>query len=221
MAIALQVHAASVYDLQDEQMWADMINALRPRVRRFVYTTHSAYWHEQEEDIVDDIVQETACRIIERIREIECGKAQPVYALEGFMTVTARNYCTDLEQHDRRLQRLDDSSPIFPVERDRQSPFEIAIERIYQEELFARLAHEVARFPAKRRRALLIDLAKRMHFDTESTPLQQAFLAEGIDLWAYRQPRPGDSTERTRQASLTSLAYKQIGRCMRAYDAGE
>jgi DNA-directed RNA polymerase specialized sigma24 family protein len=221
MAMALQTRAASERDLHDEQVWADLLSALRPRVRRSVYAAHRAYWYGQEEDIVDDIVQETACRIIERIREIERGKAQPVYTLEGFMAVTARNYCTDLERHDRRLQHLDDSPAIFPAERDQQSPLEIAIERIYQEELFARLAHEVARFPAKRRRALLIDLAKRMHFNAEPTPLQLAFLAEGIDLRAYWQPRPEDSIERSRQASLTSLAYKQVGLRMRAYDAGE
>src|SRR5690348_18486444 len=112
MVVALSVGAASAYGLHDEQVWADLLSALRPRVRRSVYAAHSAYWHGQEEDIVDDIVQETACRIIERIREIERGEAQPVYALEGFMTVMARNYCTDLERHDRRLQRLDDALAI-------------------------------------------------------------------------------------------------------------
>lgn len=220
MAIALQTRATSECDLDNEQVWADLISALRPRVRHTVYAAHKAYWHGQEEDIVDDIVQETACRIIERIRQIERGEAQPIYTLEGIMAMTARNYCVDLLRRDRRLQHLDDSPATFPVERNEYSQLEMVIDRIYQEELFARLAHEIARFPPKRRRALLIDLAKRMHFDAEPTPLQQAFLAEGIDLQAYRQPRSVDPIERSQQASLTSIAYKQIGLCMRTYDSG-
>ena len=220
MATALQARAASECDLHDEQVWIDLISALRPRVRHIVYAARIAYWYGQEEDIVEDIVQETACRIIERDRQVERGEVLPVYALERIMVVIARNYGIDLWRRDRRLQHAssDDSPVISVIKRDRSSPLEIATNHVYQEELFMKLAHEVARFPPKQRRALLIDLANRMHFDLEPTPLQQAFLAEGIDLQTYQQPLPSDPTERSRLSSLKSIAYKRVGICMRKYD---
>lgn len=220
MAIALQTRADSACDPHDENEWADLISVLRPRVRYIVYSAHIVYWYGQEEDIVEDIVQETACRIIERAQQVERGEVLPVYALERIMVVIARNYCIDLWRRDRRLQHAvsDDSPGISVIEHDRSSPLEIATNHVYQEELFMKLAHEIAHFPPKQRRALLIDLANLMHFDAELTPLQKAFLAEGIDLRAYQQPLPTDPTERSRQASLTSLAYKRVGICMREQD---
>jgi hypothetical protein len=116
-------------------------------------------------------------------------------------------------RRDRRLQHTfsADYVPIISSAEDNQlSPFEIAAEQVYQEELFTQLAHEIAHFPAKQRTALLIDLANRIHFDTELTPLRKVFLAEGIDLQLYQRPLPNDPIERAKQAALTSLAYKRV-----------
>lgn len=205
------------YDLDSEKMWRDLISLLRTRAHYFVYSAHVVYWHGIEEDIVEDIVQETARRVIVRIRQAEHGEKFPIYSLQHMIVVIARNYCIDLRRRDRKLQRVpsNDFTESFSTTGDYESPLEIATEHVYQEELFFLLVHEIVRFPPKQRKALLIDLANRMRFDTELTPLQRAFLAQGIDLRLYRQPLPQDQKERARQVALTSLAYKRVATCIR------
>jgi hypothetical protein len=72
------------------------------------------------------------------------------------------------------------------------------------------VAREAAAFPDKQRRAILTDIAIRMHFGRRQTPLQQAFLEAGIDLREYRQALPSNPRERIRHAALVSYAYKRV-----------
>ena len=92
-------------------------------------------------------------------------------------------------------------------------------ENVYQELLFQLVAHEIARFPDKQRKALLIDLANRMCFDTPPTSLQKAFLEEGIQLQQYQQPLPADPQERGRHVSILSYAYRRVAHlsCVQEY----
>src|SRR5207248_3697568 len=98
---------------------------------------------------------------------------------------------------------------------------ESVTEHVYQESLFKLLAHEIANFPEKQRRALLIDLANRVCFDTQPTPLQRAFLEEGIQLEHYRQPLPADPLGRSRHVSLLNHAYRRVAHlaCVEKYVA--
>lgn len=216
MSIVLYASTSLDYDLHNEKTWIELINELRPYVRYLVYSAHVTLWCGQEEDIIEDIVQETARRIIEYSQRAERGEVLPIHSPEHLIVLIARNYCIDMQRRDRRLKRSlsGNYAPGNFPKGDQISPLEIATEHVYQEEVFARLAHEIAHFPTRQRRALLIDLANRMHFDTELTPLQKAFLAEGIDLQRYQQPLPNDPIERARQAALTSLAYKRVAICM-------
>jgi RNA polymerase sigma factor (sigma-70 family) len=218
MATDLHTSASDTNDLHSEKTWTDLIGILRPYARYFVYSAHVGYWYGQEEDIIEDVVQETVCRILERSQQAERGEASPIYSLEHMSVRIARNYCIDKVRRDCRLQLTFSIDYILegPFSRvDEMNPFEKAIEHVYQEELFARLAQVIAQFPMKQRRALLIDLANRMYFDIQPTPLQEAFIAEGIDLRLYQQPLPNDVTERTNQTALVSLAYKRVGMLMR------
>lgn len=217
MSIVLEASASPVYDLSDEKAWTDIINLLRPYVQRLVYSAHVIRWRGQEEDIVEDILQETARRMIEYSRRAEQGAVLPISAPERLSVTIARNYCRDIQQRERRFLDLHtDSYASVSFARDYEmSPLDIAIEHVYQERIFAQLAHEIVRLPPKQRRALLIDLANRMDFNTQLTPLQKAFLTEGIDLKAYRIPHSTNATERARYASLLSLAYRRVGACMR------
>lgn len=79
------------------------------------------------------------------------------------------------------------------------------MEDVYYEHLFRQLAHEIARFPAKQRQALLADLASRMAFSEELSSLQAAFQAEDIHLEDYRQP-----PEHSRKASLLAQAHERL-----------
>lgn len=85
---------------------------------------------------------------------------------------------------------------------------EAGVENVYLEMLFRLVAREVVTFSDKQRRAILMDLASRMHFDRHPTPLQQAFLDAGIDLREYQQALPLSPLERSRHTALVSCAYK-------------
>jgi DNA-directed RNA polymerase specialized sigma24 family protein len=129
--------------------------------------------------MIDDVVQETIRRILERSQKAERGEAAPIYAVESMMAVVARNYLKDLRRRDRRvihLQSENRSRRTTGDEHNQQDIAEVATEKLSDEWLFRRLAREIASFPVKRRMALLTDLANLMCFENEPTPLQAAFL---------------------------------------------
>ena len=224
MCVVLNTNSSPTYDLRNEQTLADLINLLRVYARRFVYSANVACWRGQQEDIIEDVVQEAVSRIFERAQRAEHGEALPICSLEHMVMRVAHNYLIDMLRRDRRLQHIPSDCSIseeaFSPD-DQLNSFEMAIEHVSQEELFVRLAHKVVLFPEKRRKALLTDLANRMCFDRELTPLQRAFLTVGIDFQAFQQTLPIDPIERTRHTALTSLAYKQIAVVMREYSLDE
>ena len=213
-----QLHVGPIvrYDLQGEKAWAELLGILKPYARHFVYSAHLAYWHGQEEDVIEDILLETMSRILERSQKADRLEASPICSFKHLGITIARNYCIDKLRRDRQLQRIfSDCDYLENASSQNANLFEIAIEHLSQEELFRRLAHEVACFSEKRRRALLIDLASRMCFGTELTPLQKAFLAKGIDLREFQQALPLDPVGLARHRALVSLAYKQVALVMR------
>lgn len=205
----------------DEETWKELLCSLYTYARRLVRSASVESWQGQKEDLVEDIVQETVLRLLERVRRTGSGELPPIRSLKGFAIVVTRHYCIDLQRHDFRLRRATPNAGsgcgFEPVEQT--NLFALVTERLSQEELFGHLAHCITHFPSKQREALLVDLAKRTHFE-ESSPLQTAFLAQGIDLQLYQRPLPTDPLERTRHTALLSLAYKRVARCMRAEVAG-
>ncbi len=91
----------------------------------------------------------------------------------------------------------------------------------FLESIIVMLPAEIVKLPTKQRRALLIDLANRMHFGVYPTPLQRAFLEVGIQLQDYQQALPEDPVELSRHRSLVSIAYKRIANlaCVKQYIA--
>jgi DNA-directed RNA polymerase specialized sigma24 family protein len=211
-------------DLSDEATWNHLYSALRSRTRYLVYSFVLPSWRGQEEDIIEDIVQETLRRLIERAHKSERGEAPPIQSAEHIMMIIAQNYCTDLRRRDRRVIRIIPSDHSVEVHQDTSEqahPFDSGTENVYQEKLFEIAAREIANFPDKQRTALLIDLANRMSFATHITPLQKAFLSIGIQLQQYQRPIPSSPLERTRHFSLLSYAYKRVAHlpCIQAYTA--
>src|SRR5437660_1309866 len=96
MATVLHTCASHTYDLHNEKTWADLISVLRPYARHFVYSARVGCWHGQEEDIIEDIVQETAYRILERFQQAERGEALPIYSPKQMLVMIARNYFIDI-----------------------------------------------------------------------------------------------------------------------------
>jgi DNA-directed RNA polymerase specialized sigma24 family protein len=209
-------------DLNSEATWSSLCASLRALARYLVYSFNIPSWRGQEEDIVEDIVQEAVRRFIERVLKAECGEVGPIHSPKQMMMTIAQNYCKDLRRSERRLLHMpsqDYASQILVDVDEQANTFDAATENVYQEKLFVLLAHEIANFPDKQRKALLIDLANRMSFDTGPTPLQKAFLEEGIQLQQYQQPLPANPKERSRHISLLSYAYRRIAHlpCVQEY----
>ena len=195
---------------ESELVWSELYPQLRSLAKHLVYSFHVPVWRGQEEDFTDDIVQETIRRAIERIQRSERGESAPIYALKPMLFVILSNYCKDLRRHDLRLIHIWPNEGINESLLPNTMLDEDAANEVYDEMLFSLLAQEIARFPKKQQQALLIDLAKRTHCDEELTPLQEAFLAVGIDLREYQQLLPESEGERYRHSSLLCHAYKRV-----------
>lgn len=208
--------------VNSEITWKELYPLLRASVRKLVYSFHVSSWRGQEADLIEDIVQETARRLVERSRKALAGEATPISSLKQMMLMIAQNYCKDLWRRDHRLLHMlpyDYTPEVRVGSAEYVHPLDAVTENVYQEWLFTLIAHEVVDFPDKQRTVLLIDLANRMAFDEQPTPLQQAFLEKGIQLQQYRQPLPADPQERSRHTSLLNHAYKRVARlpCVQQY----
>ena len=93
---------------------------------------------------------------------------------------------------------------------DETNVVEAIEDRDDEEWLFQEIAKRVANFPPKLRRAMLIDLARLMDFDTQPTALQAAFLKVGIHLEEYAELFPQEAILRSRHSSLVSLGYRNL-----------
>ena len=208
-------------DQVNDVNWCEYYPLLLSIAKRFVYVYRIPCWYGQEEDIAEDVAQETMFRMMKRVRQSQKGTALPIHSLKNMATTIARNYVLDLRRHDRRVVRLSQpgSLQVETSTGEHESPSEKATQQIFHEWVFLQIAREINRLPCKQRCAILIDLANRMNFDDQPTPLQLAFLAVGISLQDYQRLLSENSVERTRHSSLLSLAYKRITRLPIAGDS--
>ena len=182
--------------------WAELYQTLRPFTQRL-----------QKNDDAEDIQQETLCRIVEYARKTERGEVKPIRSLKALALTAARNYQYDLWRRKRRAAHLtasNYSSVVHTLGEDTLDVVEVAVENVYREQLFKLLAQEIACFPPKQKQALLIDLANRMSFGPQPTPLQEAFLEVGVDLQQYQRPLPEDPVEYRRHTAILNCAYRRI-----------
>lgn len=205
---------SSEHQVSSNANWHTLYRQLKVIVTRWVHSANLPTWKAQREDIIDEIVQETMIKVLKRIRRGESGELSPVYSVDGLCVRAAYNIFIDMVRHDRRLvpmasKRWDDAP--YDVPDEGQDYSEVAVDNVYNANLFGQVALAVQAFPPKLRSALVIDLVSRMSFEGEVTPLQQALHNAGIDLEQYRGQRSSDPVARGRQASLASLGYKKIG----------
>src|SRR5437868_6961471 len=106
---------ADTVDLSSELVWKNLYLSLGSFARSLVYSFAVPSWKGQEEDIIEDIVQETMRRLLEVSQKAERGEANPIRALHQLMKVIAQNYCKDLRRHDLRMLRVPDQNYIYPV----------------------------------------------------------------------------------------------------------
>jgi DNA-directed RNA polymerase specialized sigma24 family protein len=198
----------------EDQVWEDLYNRLRPYVLIWIRAYNLPLWLGQEQEIADDILQETFMRIFKYAKQVETNGNQPIVSLESFSMTIARNCIRDLRRKQYRLVRLTTHSKVRENSQQAISisidPSELALVHLMSRDTLTILAHIIKDFPPGQRRAILIDLAQHSDFDEETGPLHIIFLELGINLHEYQITRPLNSAERSRHASLLSIAYKRL-----------
>jgi DNA-directed RNA polymerase specialized sigma24 family protein len=198
---------------QGNTNWQDIYMMLRPLAKRIVYSYRVPAWRGQENDVAEDIIQETTRKLFEYELKIDRREAPPIQALLPMVRVIAYNYGKDVRRRDQRVTRIeteDEGIEHFYFRNDEMSMEECATENAYYEMLFTEMAQEIAHFPYKQKQALLIDLATHMSFEQQPTPLQKAFLKVGIQLQDYQHQLPTTAEERNRYTSLLAHAYRRV-----------
>jgi DNA-directed RNA polymerase specialized sigma24 family protein len=201
-------------DTSSEAAWKSLYQKLHPYIRKFVYSRRFSLSRGQENDVVEDLLQEAVIHVFKYAKRAAEGLVAPIDSLERFGYTTALNVCRDWwrkERHRLLYQSLDDGVPEDVLNRAwLLNPEEIALNLVYQEWVFMKAARDIARFPRKTRRALLIELAERTFFDDQPTPLQKAFLQQGIRLADYQKLKPADPKLRSRHNSLANHAFNRV-----------
>src|SRR5437660_6233637 len=105
-----------ISDISNNITLEELYIELRALVRYLVGCTRVPSWEGQQNDIIEDIVQETMRRLFERVRQGERGEKPPVQSLKHMMITIAYNYYRDLRRRDHRLSRLQmaDDAPSLP-----------------------------------------------------------------------------------------------------------
>lgn len=210
MDSCLSTCKASTCDLCSDTIWTTLYPLLLSLVKRWTYNTR--VFRGQENDVAWDVVQVAIRKTFEYALKAR-REGIPIVSLKRLSITIAKNYYRDLLRRDSRLVRFtsdedtDDEQSLLDNLVDLS---ETAFDKVYEEWLFARLAKEIACLPGKTRIALLTDLANRMSFLGEPTPLQRAFLDVGIFLQEYQRPLPEDPAARSRHAALLGIAYKRL-----------
>ena len=197
-----------------EAIWKNLYHKLQPYIRKFVYSHRFSLSKGQENDVVEDLLQEAVIHIFKYMKRVAEGRVAPIDSIERFGYTIALNVCRDWwrkEQHVLLCQSLDEGAPEDALNRAWVlNPEEVALNLVYQEGIFMKAARDIARFPRKTRQALLIELAERTFFDDEPTPLQKAFLQQGIRLADYQRLKPTDPKLRSRHNSLANQAFNRV-----------
>lgn len=145
-------------NLKSDSFWKEVYPLLQSFARHLVYTSHVPSWEGKEIEVIEDIVQETCRRIIERSQKVDHGEATPIQSLKNMLLAISHNYCEDLRRRDRRQLRTQRQDALFREQCDLMAPAslaEVGTENAYNEVLFRMAAREVAAFPNKQRRAIL------------------------------------------------------------------
>ena len=222
MNAAIQTPEVVLDQQSYDTLWIPLYLLLLPLAKRWVYAAHIYTWAGQENDVAWDIVLVTIQRTYEYNLNAH-GENIPISSFQRFSIRTAKNYFLDLIRKDSRLQPFnrDGYSHVENTTHEEINIAEAVLDKVYEEWLFQEIAKEIANYPPKMRVAMLIDIAIRMDFDIQPTPLQAAFLDVGIQLQHYANLLPQDPIMRSRHASLVSLGYRKLKMSFRTRESNE
>lgn len=211
METCLRPSTPAAGELNSDAIWVTLYPVLLPLAKRWVYASNTFSWIGQEPDVAWDIVLVTIQRTYEYTLKAQRENI-PIASLQRLGITIAKHYFQDLRRKDSRLQPFDRDG-YSQVERsihDETNIAEAVLDKVHEEWLFHELAKAIAGYPPKMRRAMLIDIAMRMEFDSQPTSLQEAFLEVGIRLQEYQNLLEAGSAAKARHSSLVSLGYKRI-----------
>jgi DNA-directed RNA polymerase specialized sigma24 family protein len=194
----------------DDQLWSQLYSALRPTISSWVYHSGVSSWRGQENDLIEDILQETIVRTF-----VSQDSGASINNVTGFGSTVAYRLFVDLRRRDLRLTRPSENAHpeiLFAAADEQVDPADIAIERLSRISLLETVLSFIKDFPTKQREALFVDMAKRSNFLDEDSPLLVALAQVHIKLQDYLQLHPKSRQEATQMASLLSIAYKRLRR---------
>ena len=204
----------SDYGYCNEQLWSLLYTTLGSTIRGWVYSSKVPSWQGQEQDLAEDILQETVVRIFCYAQQAKQEGVQEIRHITRFGRTIAYRHFVDLRRKALNLTCLE---TIDGVERGALAPpmasgdpADEVIESLWLASLFMTIGIIIANFPHGQRTALLVDLAKRVDLLEKDSPLQSAFAQAGIKLQDYLQYLPRTQQERARQTALLSVAYRRL-----------
>jgi len=214
MVVQVSSSPTSDYGYCNEQLWSLLYTALRSVIRGWIYSSKVPSWRGQEQDLAEDILQETVVRIFYYAQQAEQEGIQEIHHVTSFGRTIAYRHFVDLRRKALNLTCLE---TIDGTERGAlappmgsDDPADEVVECLWLTSLFVVVGIIVASFPKGQRTALLVDLAKRVDPLENDSPLQSAFSQAGITLQDYLQYLPRTQQERTRQTALLSVAYRRL-----------
>ncbi len=209
--------------LDDGQTWYDLYTWLLPVVEMWVRDAGVASWRGQQHEVAEDIAHEAVTRTFSYEQRASRGEMPPIGSLRALARVIALNYLRDCRKKDRCLIRPEQESEagsiIMMLLYSSEDAAQIALDRLLLDSIIVAVARAVATFPRAQKAALLTDLANITaetagEDQCSPTRLEQALSEQGLCLKNYRRTHFDTPTERTRYASLRSIAYKRLKQAM-------
>ncbi len=190
--------------------WHTLDSKLHAYIKNCLYKYSVTLWVGDEQNLVDDVLQETYLRAL----CFAAKNASSIACFEALCKTIAKRYILDLRRKEKRFAGSLDNSAFtitYMITSTAVDPFELVLEDITYFSSILMFSQIIKKFPEKQRTAILIDLARNVDFDNECPgPLERAMYAVGIALREYDCPQPHDPVLRKRHNSLVCLAYKRL-----------
>lgn len=183
-----------------ESIWRSIYETLAPSVRGLVYSSSIPSWHGQENEIADDIVQETLSRVVGCLVVQRKGDSSD----ESMIGWLSMSIADELLREQRLLEkRITHLNTLEEQKEEVDGSEEVR-------EMFEWIIQEICQLPSNQQRALLVDLANQIGMDEAPVAFLEALQEKGIHLSDYQQPLIFSLNERRRTNELASYAYKNL-----------
>ncbi len=215
MKFVTSLHSTQKRMPTKSEEWHVLNKILLSYIKNCLYTYSVLHWIGGEQELAEDVLQETYLRAFRFAHNSEEHEdVPPINNFEALCKTIAKRYILDIRRKDKHfVGSLDNTAFSITHETISMSddPAMIAIEDILLYTCMLSFSQAIKRFPKKQRIALLTDLARNADFDDEcSRPLERAMWSVGIPLRDYYCELPHDPILRSQYKALVSIAYKRL-----------